>query len=233
MVVNNTDGGGGQTVYTRSYDTQKAQFTVTQVQTNGAGQVVYDFKGQQSSLSAPLIPVNTKVVNNQQTTTRNWLTDNVFQTDTFMGPPAPSSRPSVTPSTSTVTIGNKSYDLLDIGSRNDAEYGLYSLKQTGGLNQSGFNSVTLSNSQFLLGGSSVNYTPAPWAPPTKPNYFDPLPIGAFYDSQSTAFDNAASVARSTARAMNASGQALSCIDPVNFCSSDILKGVTREHDDGR
>jgi hypothetical protein len=24
-----------------------------------------------------------------------------------------------------------------------------------------------------------------------------------------------------------------CIDPVNFYSSDILKGVIREHDDGR
>jgi hypothetical protein len=208
MVVNNTEGGG-QTVYTRSLSSTGG-YTVTQVQTNGAGQVVYDFKGQQSSLSAPLIPVNTKVVNNQQTTTHTYLANNVVQTDTFMGPPAPSSRPSVAPSTSTVTIGNKSYDLLDIGSRNDAEYGLYSLKQTGGLNNSGFNSVTLSNSQFLLGGSAGSAGSSFGVKvPSNNNYLNPFPIGAFYDSQSTAFDNAASVARSTARAMNASGQALS------------------------
>lgn len=145
-----------------------------------------------------------------QTTTHTYLANNVVQTDTFMGPPAPSSRPSVAPSTSTVTIGNKSYDLLDIGSRNDAEYGLYSLKQTGGLNNSGFNSVTLSNSQFLLGGSAGSAGSSFGVKvPSNNNYLNPFPIGAFYDSQSTAFDNAASVARSTARAMNASGQALS------------------------
>jgi len=71
----------------------------------------------------------------------------------------------------------------------------------------GGSSVNYTPAPWALPTAPVNYTPAPWAPPTKPNYFDPLPIGAFYDSQSTAFDNAASVARSTARAMNTSGQA--------------------------
>jgi len=38
-------------------------------------------------------------VSNQQTTTHTYLANNVVQTDTFMGPPAPSSRPSVARST--------------------------------------------------------------------------------------------------------------------------------------
>jgi hypothetical protein len=70
MVVPNTEGGG-QTVFTRTYDSQTAQYTVTQVQTNGAGQVVFNYQGQQSSLDAPLTPVSASVVSNQQTTTRN------------------------------------------------------------------------------------------------------------------------------------------------------------------
>ena len=70
MVVPNTEGGG-QTVFTRTYDSQTAQYTVTQVQTNGTGQVVFNYQGQQSSLDAPLTPVSASVVSNQQTTTRN------------------------------------------------------------------------------------------------------------------------------------------------------------------
>jgi hypothetical protein len=42
-----------------------------------------------------------------------------------------------------------------------------------------------------------------------PSVFFGFPIGAFYDSQSAAYDNAASIAHKTTRAMDASGQGLS------------------------
>lgn len=71
-----------------------------------------------------------------QTTQRSWLADNIHQTDTFVGPLAPNQTPT-NPVNSSLSIGKNSFNLLDMGSRNDAEYGLYSLKLTGGLNASG------------------------------------------------------------------------------------------------
>ena len=65
---------------------------------------------------------------------------------------------------------------------------------------------------FANGGWNQQFTDAAssnWGQFKPPSNFDFSPIGAFYDSQSAAFDNAASIANKTSRPMNASGQGLS------------------------
>jgi hypothetical protein len=79
----------------------------------------------------------------------------------------------------------------------------------GGLSSSGYNSFTQQSSNFVVNyslGGSDNSNLGQLKPPSN---FDLFPIGAFYDSQSAAYDNAPSIANKTTRAMDASGQALS------------------------
>jgi Ca2+-binding RTX toxin-like protein len=141
-----------------------------------------------------------------QTTTRNWLTDNVYQTDTFLGPPAPNT----SPSTSGLNFGPVTYNLLDLAQRANAEYELRDLYKAGVLSQSNWYSFTSSSSSQLLGGpSGPGLNPGGGGYGLKPPADWLVPIGAFYDSQSTGFDNAASIASRTTRALNANGQALS------------------------
>jgi hypothetical protein len=140
-----------------------------------------------------------------QTTTRNWLADNVTQTDTFMGPPAPNTLPD----SSTLNMGTVNYDLFDAAQNNDASYKMWQLNQSSGLSSSGYNSFTEQSSNFVVNyslGGSGNSNLGQLKPPSN---FDLFPIGAFYDSQSAAYDNAASIAHKTTRAMDASGQGLS------------------------
>ncbi len=139
-----------------------------------------------------------------QTTTRNRLTDNVFKTDTFVGPPEPNTPPTF----SSLDFGPVSYNLYDAAQNNDASYKMWSLNQNNGLSNNAYNSFTQQSSNFVVdyslsgsGSSGLGFQ--------VPANFDFFPIGAFYDSQSAAFDNAASIANRTSRAMNASGQALS------------------------
>jgi hypothetical protein len=149
-----------------------------------------------------------KVTANNQTTTRNWLTDNVYQTDTFVGPPAPTNpTPNTAPTFSSLDFGPVSYNLFDAAQNNDASYKMWSLNQNNGLSSNAYNSFTQQSSNFTVdysltgsGSSGLGFQ--------VPANFDFFPIGAFYDSQSAAFDNAASISNKTTRAMNASGQAL-------------------------
>jgi hypothetical protein len=87
-----------------------------------------------------------KVTANSQTTTRNWLTDNVFQTDTFVGPPAPNT----TPSTSSLDFGPVSYNLLVAAQNNDASYKMWQLNQSNGLSKSAYDSFTQISSDFVV-----------------------------------------------------------------------------------
>eukprot|EP01031_Cornospumella_fuschlensis_P023130 gene23130-28113_t len=149
-----------------------------------------------------------KVTANNQTTTRNWLTDNVYQTDTFVGPPAPTNTtPNTAPTFSSLDFGPVSYNLFDAAQNNNASYKMWQLNQNNGLSSNAYNSFTQQSSNFVVdyslggtGSSGLGLQPPPsWSDP----------IGAFYDSQSSAFDNAASIANKTTRAMNAQGQGLS------------------------
>jgi Ca2+-binding RTX toxin-like protein len=139
-----------------------------------------------------------------QTTTRNWLSDNVFQTDTFVGPPAPNTAPT----SSSLDFGSVSYDLFDAAQNNDASYKIWSLNQSNSLSSSAYNSFTQQSSNFVVDYSLGGSGSSSWGQFNPPSSFDLFPIGAFYDSQSAGFDNAASIAHITTRAMNASGQAL-------------------------
>ena len=203
MVVPNTDGSGGQTVYSRTAD--DVGYTVKQVSTNAAGAVVFEHQSYQNTLDTDLNPVSTTSVSGNQTTTRNWLTDNVYQTDTFVGPPAPTN---TTPSTSSLDFGPVSYNLFDAAQNNDASYKMWQLNQNNGLSSNAYNSFTQQSSNFVVDYSLGGTGSSNWGQLKPPSNFDFFPIGAFYDSQSAAFDNAASIANKTTRAMNASGQAL-------------------------
>lgn len=140
-----------------------------------------------------------------QTTTRNRLTDNVFKTDTFVGPPEPNTAPTF----SSLDFGPVSYNLYDAAQNNDASYKMWSLNQNNGLSNNAYNSFTQQSSNFVVDYSLGGSGSSNWGQFSPPSNFDFFPIGAFYDSQSAAFDNAASIANKTTRAMNASGQALS------------------------
>lgn len=109
--------------------------------------------------------------------------------------------------TDTLSMGPVSYNLFDAAQNNDASYKMWQLNQNNGLSSNAYNSFTQQSSNFVVdyslggtGSSGLGLQPPPsWSDP----------IGALYDSQSSAFDNAASIANKTTRAMNAQGQGLS------------------------
>ncbi|WP_112076531.1 calcium-binding protein [Herbaspirillum rubrisubalbicans] len=200
MVVPNTDGSGGQTVYTRNAGADG--YTVRQVSTDAAGKIVYEQQSQQATRDAELIPVKTVSVIGGQTTSRDWFSDAGYQTDTYRAG-------SSSPSSSAIKLGKVSYDLFNPGQRNDAEYQLSALHDAGRLSQRYWLDFSSLSSRWLLGaGTGLGFKavgelglmlPAAWSDP----------IGAFYDSQSSSYDRSASIATATVRAMSATGQALS------------------------
>lgn len=102
------------------------------------------------------------------------------------------------------------YNLFAFNQRADAEYQLSALRDSGSLSQGAWGDFTLGSVNDMLSSGSAGEGLKPGGsyglqPPA--NWLDP--IGAFYDSQSAAYDNAASIASKTTRAMNANGQALS------------------------
>lgn len=138
-----------------------------------------------------------------QTTTQQWLSDTVFGTKTYE-----SDR--TNPISQRLDIGPVNYNLFDLNQRSDAEYRLNALRSGAGqgLNLSAWNDFTSDSTRQLLGGGS-GLTPGGGGYGLQPpaGWLDP--IGAFYDSQSAAFDNAASIAHKTTRATHLSGYALS------------------------
>jgi hypothetical protein len=85
---------------------------------------------------------------------------------------------------------------------------MWQLNQYNGLSSNAYNSFTQQSSNFVVDYSLGGTGSSNWGQLKPPSNFDFFPIGAFYDSQSAAFDNAVSIANKTTRAMNASGQAL-------------------------
>jgi hypothetical protein len=108
-----------------------------------------------------------------------------------------------------LNFGSVNYNLFDAAQNNDASYKMWSLNQNNGLSTNAYNSFTQQSSNFVVDYSLGGTGNSNWGQFSPPSNFDFFPIGAFYDSQSAAFDNAASIANKTTRAMNASGQALS------------------------
>lgn len=98
--------------------------------------------------------------------------------------------------------------MTDFTQRSIAEYRLYQLQQSGSLWHNSWDRFSHSTSNWLLSRATIWQTLPSWgASPNLPgNWLKP--IGAFYDSQSTAHDNAPAIAHKTTRAMNAHGQAL-------------------------
>ena len=146
MVLPNTDGTG-QTVY--SLTAHGTGYTVKQVQTNATGAVVSEYQGQQSTLDGPLRPLSVSSTANNQTTKRNWLTDNVYQTHIY-------GANNNTPISSSLNFGPINYSLADFSQRSTAEYRLHQLKQSGGLWHNSWDNFTRSTA--LLHNSNLSYT---------------------------------------------------------------------------
>ena len=81
MVLANTDGGGGQTVYSRTPDLD-AGYVVKQVQTNAAGAVVYDYLGFQESLSGDIRPISSSWETPTEAGHTSWGVDGSYTTHT-------------------------------------------------------------------------------------------------------------------------------------------------------
>ena len=81
MVLANTDGGGGQTVYSRSVDAE-AGYVVKQIQTNAAGAVVFDYLGFQESLSGDIRPISSSWETPTEAGHTSWGVDGSYTTHT-------------------------------------------------------------------------------------------------------------------------------------------------------
>ncbi len=200
MVVPNTDGSGGQTVYTRKLGADG--YTVRQVSTTAAGKILYEQESVQATRDAELSPVKTVSVVDGQTTRRDWFSDAGYQTDTYRDA-------SGSPVSSAIQLGKTSYDLYDPSQRAHAEYQLSSLHDDGRLGQRYWLDFSSLTTRWLLGASGgLGFNPAGELGFKLPAGWSD-PIGAFYDSQSASYDRSASIALATVRAMSATGQALS------------------------
>ncbi len=89
--------------------------------------------------------------------------------------------------------GSASYNLNNAAQRQDAEYLLNGLHDDGLVTDTYWNTFTRNSADQLINSGNT------WEPPTNSpmDFWFSDPIGAFYDSQSTAYDNAASIARKT------------------------------------
>jgi hypothetical protein len=139
-----------------------------------------------------------------QTTKRHWFTDNVYQTNIY-------DANGVSLKSSHLTFGPTNYyNLTDFGQRSTAEYRLHQLNQSSVLNHNSWQNFTQNTSSWLLSGATGWQTLQPgWGASLNlpSNWLNP--IGAFYDSQSTAHDHAPSIADKTPRVMNTHKQGLS------------------------
>jgi hypothetical protein len=95
------------------------------------------------------------------------------------------------------------YTFSNANAAAEADNAVWAGLANGTVSKADFENIANASSNYLV--NPVNtFTPSSF----EFNHFID-PIGAFYDSQSSAFDNAASIANKTTRAMNAQGQGLS------------------------
>lgn len=108
------------------------------------------------------------------------------------------------PETSSLIVNTATvYDLLNFNRRQDAEYFLNDLNSSGSLSNSYWNSFTKNTINQCLRNDILTLP--------IPSYTDSWffnPIGAFYDNQSAAYDNAPSIAAHIPMALDASNHAL-------------------------
>lgn len=139
----------------------------------------------------------------EQTISRNWLTGTVFETS-HQGPVGAQS-------SSSLSTGFANYDLFDQYQRNQAEYQLSQLHQSGQLDAGYWNSFTQQSSALLLGGGSFSADYSLVPPGSGSGWGSVVwsdPIGAFYDSQSTGHDVSASISAYLPVAQDAQGRVL-------------------------
>jgi hypothetical protein len=134
--------------------------------------------------------------------TSTYFSDNVYQTNTFVGPPAPNQ----SPSSSSLNFGSVKYDMNDFNQRLNAEYQFLMSPYSSSLSTQSRNSFTLDTSNFLLGGGSAFNT---IKLPSSSNYVNPGNIGAFYESVSAALDTAESIAAKTPVILDGNQQGVS------------------------
>ncbi|MDO9437983.1 calcium-binding protein [Hydrogenophaga sp.] len=194
MQIPKTDGSGGFLVYSRTEnDDGEPGYLVREFELDAQGHVLNEFTGWQHTLVSELVPV---------TATRSeWVAEQVRETRSYQGYGA-------LPASQSLQFDSVSYNLLDFNQRMDAEYALYSLKANPTWNDSAnyWNSFTQRTVDYSLAGSSGGGYGL--VLPQDGGFWDTTPIGAFYDSQSSAFDQAPGIARYMARALFRTGDAI-------------------------
>jgi hypothetical protein len=96
------------------------------------------------------------------------------------------------------------YTFTNANAASEADNAVWAGLANGTVSRTDFENIANASADYLVNPANT-FTPP--SPDPYSFWFDP--IGAFYDSQSAAFDNAASVANKTTRVMNANGQGLS------------------------
>lgn len=178
--------GGGTTVTVRAYDAYISGFDVRQTSTNQKGDVTYEFVGHQANPSAKVIPISidqqlvTGYIEHQRDTDNDGVIDQRLVT----------------------TANGETRDLSSLTDLLDIEYQVDRFSNSA--SQSTYERFTDWTAQVLLGTSGQLGT-GTYGIDTD---FGLDPIGAFYDSQSTAYDSAASIARHTAVAVDANHNGL-------------------------
>ena len=141
MVVPNTNGSGGQTVYSRVVDGD-AGYVVKQTTTNAAGQTTYESTGHQATLDADIkqIAAIQKTDTNgdgspDKTITTTQVSTGVLNIQTDLNGDGQID-------SDVLTRSGVSYNLLDMAQRNAAEYQLRNLFDSGALSDSFWNNFT-------------------------------------------------------------------------------------------
>lgn len=185
MVVPN--GEGGQTIYQRTGDANNG-YTVRETSTDGWGNVTNETTGTQASQDSEVRTEHQSTwvadgYSEQQVDTND---DGSLDTDTLH------------------TDTGATYDLNDFDQRQDAEYLLNDLYDSGWVRDSYWHQFTQDSvDQLLNGGALLPNLPDPNA------FWFVDPIGAFYDSQSSAYDNATSIASYTPVVLDVNNQKIS------------------------
>lgn len=172
MVVPNSEGGG-QTVYSRSVDGD-AGYTVRQTRTDAQGATTYEFTGHQTSLNGEVRTLNetTYVAPGVAEIAKDTNGDGVIDQHQL------------------VTASNQVNDLYSLSGLLNAEYELNRLNKQSQLSTGYYENFTQwAAAQYTLTGT----TGSGLGLQTPSTGFWSSPIGAFYDSQSAAHDNAASI----------------------------------------
>ncbi|MES2771957.1 MAG: calcium-binding protein, partial [Pseudomonadota bacterium] len=202
------DGEGGTIVYRRETDGD-AGYSVTEIRTNAQGEATYTVRGYQDTLDGPI---------RNFTETQNIDTNNDGLPDRII----------IGADTTGDGVADQHIDTagddgrLSMADLLDADQQLQELYDAGDLDPSLWHDYSDWSVRQLVSPPVIPDMPAFDTPPAPPSFDDfgdlggyPMnwptfdPIGAFYDSQSSAFDQAASIANQTPVLLDANYRAVS------------------------